>query len=160
MDSDRFDHYLSDAGQNHFKLLVVPEEGTNKDEIIEFLKGKDWRLYNITQELLVILERIPKEKRRLRGPIELEKWLRSLDGDRFVFDKIELLFSPETGKIDPIRMIKYFSRDHHSVMFFPGRVRGKQAEYSLEGKEDHMIMDVSEVLCYSEDKERKSFNES
>lgn len=156
MDTNRFDDYLSDAIQNHFKLLVVPEEGVNKEEIITFLKERGWQFYNLTQELLVILDKIPEEKKRLRGSIELEKWLRSLEGDKFVFDNIELLFSPEIGKIDPIRMIKYFSRDHSAVMFFPGRVRGKQAEYSIEGKDDYMIMDVSEVLCYSEDKEKES----
>lgn len=150
MNTSLFDSFLDDARQNHFKLLIIPEEEINKEEVKDFLKERGWKLYNLTQELLAILEKIPKEKRRLRASIEFEKWLHELDGSKFLFDNIELLFSPEIGKIDPIRMLKYFSRDHTSVMFFPGKVRGKQAEYSIEGKEDYMIMDVSEVLCYSE----------
>jgi hypothetical protein len=150
LNTSLFDSFLDDARQNHFKLLIIPEEEINKEEVKDFLKERGWKLYNLTQELLAILEKIPKEKRRLRASIEFEKWLHELDGSKFLFDNIELLFSPEIGKIDPIRMLKYFSRDHTSVMFFPGKVRGKQAEYSIEGKEDYMIMDVSEVLCYSE----------
>ncbi len=152
MDQKRFDDYLSEAAQNHFKLLVVPEEGIEKEEIVDLLKAKGWQLFNVTKELLAILERIPKEKRRLRGSMELEKWLHNLKGDKFLFDNVDLLFSPELGKIDPIRMFKYFSRDNKAVLFFPGRIKGRQAEYSLEGKPDHIAMDVSEVLCYSEER--------
>ena len=151
MDPNRFDEYLSEAAQNHFKLLVVPEEGIDKEEIITFLQARDWEMYSVTKEFLRILEKIPKEKRRLRGSMELKKWLYNLKKDKFLFDNIDVLFSPELGKIDPIRMFKYFSRDRRSVLFFPGRIRGRRAEYSLEGKPDHMVMDVSEVLCYLEE---------
>lgn len=152
MDKSRFNEYLSEAAQNHFKLLVVPEEGMDKEEIIGFLQARGWQIYSVTKEFLRILEKIPKEKRRLRGSIELKKWLYKLKGDKFLFDNIDVLFSPELGKIDPIRMFKYFSRDCKSVLLFPGRIKGRQAEYSLEGKPDHMVMDVSEVLCYLEEK--------
>lgn len=150
---NRFGEYLSEAAQNHFKLLVVPEEGIDKEEIIAFLDGRGWRKYSITKQFLSILEKIPKEKRRLRGSIELDKWLHNLRGQKFLFDDIDILFSPELGKIDPIRMFKYFSRDRRVVLFFSGRIRGRRAEYSIEGKPDHIVMDVSEVLCYA--KERK-----
>jgi hypothetical protein len=145
--------HLSELGYNHFKLLVVPEEMVDKERVAAFLAAKGWHSYNVTKAAVQILDKIPKEKRRLRGPIELEKWLSRLKGDKFVFDNIDVLFSPELGKIDPIRMFKYFSREHESIVFFPGRIRGAQAEYSLEGKPDHIVMDVSEVLCYSERKE-------
>ena len=152
MDPNKFDEYLLEAAQNHFKLLVVPEEGIDKEEIIAFLQARGWQMYSVTKEFLCILEKIPKDKRRLRGSIELKKWLYNLKRDKFLFDNIDVLFSPELGKIDPIRMFKYFSRDRKSVLFFPGRIRGHRAEYSLEGKPDHMVMDVSEVLCYVEDR--------
>jgi len=150
--------YLSEVGHNHFKLLVVPEEAVDKDRVTALLVAKGWHLYNVTKESVQVLEKIPKEKRRLRGPIELERWLSNLKGDKFLFDNIDVLFSPELGKIDPIRMFKYFSREHESILFFPGRIRGAQAEYSLEGKPDHIVMDVSEVLCYVERKEEAKQN--
>ena len=151
MNLNRFDEYLSEAEQNHFKLLVVPEEGVDKEEIIASLQARGWHVYSVTKEFLRIVENIPKKKRRLRGSIEFKNWLYNLKKDKFLFDHIDVLFSPDLGKIDPIRMFKYFSRDHRSVLFFPGRIRGRQAEYSLEGKPDHMIMDISEVLCYEEE---------
>lgn len=153
MSESTLESYLSEVGYNHFKLLVVPEEAVDKDRVTTFLVARGWHVYNVTKESVQVLEKIPKEKRRLRGPIELERWLSNLKGDRFLFDNIDVLFSPELGKIDPIRMFKYFSREHESILFFPGRIRGAQAEYSLEGKPDHIVMDVSEVLCYVERKE-------
>lgn len=154
VDSNRLDAYLSEAEQNHFKLLVIPGEGADKEEIIAFLKARGWQEYNVTKEFLRVLMDIPKEKRRIRGPIELEKWLCNLKGDKFIFDNVDMLFCPELGKIDPIRMFKYFSRDHRSVLFFSGRIRGPRAEYSLEGKPEHSVMDVSEVLCYAEERKK------
>ena len=155
---DKLAAYLSEAEQNHFKLLIVPESAINKEKMIAFLKTKEWQEFNVTKEFLDILKDIPKEKMRLRGSIELEKWLQNLKGDKFIFYNIDMLFSPELGKIDPIRLFKYFSRNHRSVLFFPGRIRGSRAEYSLEGKPDHMVMDVSEVLCYTEERKESERN--
>ncbi len=144
---DKLEVHLSEAEQNHFKLLVIPSEIVDEEETITFLKSKGWSVYNVTKEFLRILETVPKDKWRMRGSIELEKWLSSLPGDKFVFHRVDMLFSPELGKVDPIRTFKYFSRGRRSVLLFPGRIKGQRAEYSIEGKPDHMVMDVSEVLC-------------
>jgi hypothetical protein len=142
--------YLDEAEKNYFKLLVIPENIKEKDAILRFLQSNGWASVDIASEVLKVAETVPEEKKRLRIPMELEKWLSNLKTDKCIFENIAILFSPELGKIDPIRLIKYaFSREKRAVVIFPGRIHGEKAEYSLEGKKDHMIMDVSEVVCYT-----------
>lgn len=142
--------YLDVANKNYFKLLVIPDDVKEKSEIVAFLKKDGWNNIDVTKEVLRIVEGVPEDKKRLRVAMELEKWLNNLKADKCIFENISILFSPELGKIDPIRLIKYgFARERRAVIMFPGHIRGDKAEYSLEGKEDHMIMDVSEVVCYS-----------
>jgi hypothetical protein len=142
--------YLDAADKNYFKLLVIPEDASEKSEIVGFLRKNGWNSVDVTKEVLRIAEGIPDDKKRLRVPMELEKWLNNLSLDKVIFENISILFSPELGKIDPIRLLKYgFARDRRAVVIFPGHIKGDKAEYSLEGKKDHMMMDVSEVVCYS-----------
>ncbi|WNZ30023.1 MAG: BREX-3 system P-loop-containing protein BrxF [Candidatus Bathyarchaeota archaeon] len=142
--------YLDAVNKNYFKLLVIPDDVKEKSEIIAFLKKSGWTSIDVTNEVLRIAEGVSEEKKRLRVPMELEKWLNNIVTDKCIFENISILFSPELGKIDPIRLFKYgYARERNAIVIFPGRIRGDKAEYSLEGKEDHMIMDVSEVVCYS-----------
>jgi hypothetical protein len=140
--------YLNVAADNHFKLLIVPEECQERDQILRTLQANGWRRFDVTKEVLKIAANIPKEKRLIRLSLELKAWLNNLQGDKFLFANIGILFSPELGKIDPIRLFKYFSRGRQSVLLFPGRISGQKAEFSQEGKPDYMTMDVSEVVCY------------
>jgi hypothetical protein len=141
--------YLDEAENNYFKLLVIPEDCKEKNDIIRFLEDQGWKRLDITKEVFRIEKDIPRDKEKLRTSIELENWLSNLSGDKYIFENIEILFSPELGKIDPIRLFKYrFCRERIAILIFPGRIKGEKAEYSLEGREDHMIMDVSEVICY------------
>lgn len=141
--------YLDEAENNYFKLLVIPEDSRERDDIVKFLESRGWSRLDVAKEVFRIAKTIPEDKKRLRMSIELEKWLGSLSGDRYIFENISVLFSPELGKIDPIRLFKYrFSRERRAVLIFPGRIKGEKAEYSLEGRPDHMTMDVSEVICY------------
>lgn len=147
---EELEEYLQEAEQNYFKLLVIPSEPAGEKGIIDFLESRGWSPYDMTREFLRILDSIPRDKWQLRGSIELDRWLSNLPGEKSVFHSVDLLFSPELGKIDPVRTLKYFSRGRRSVLLFPGRINGQRAEFSIEGKPDYMVMDVSEVLCVRE----------
>jgi len=53
-------------------------------------------------------------------------------------DNVELLFSPELGKINPVDTFKRISRQRPVVLALPARRQGAHAEYSLLGREDYM----------------------
>jgi len=59
-------------------------------------------------------------------------------------DNIELLFSPEVGRLNPIHMFKKVSRERVVVLSVPCRlITGTRAEYSQPGRQDHMSLDLS-----------------
>ena len=62
----------------------------------------------------------------------------SPDGRPLLVDNVELLFSPEVGKLNPIDTFKRISRQRPVVLALPARRHGAYAEYSLLGCEDHM----------------------
>lgn len=76
----------------------------------------------------------------------------SPDGRPLLVDNVELLFSPELGKINPIDTFKRMSRQRPLVLALPARRQGAYAEYSLLGREDymripledHIIMDMAQ----------------
>lgn len=59
-------------------------------------------------------------------------------------DNVELLFSPELGKINPVDTFKRISRQRQVVLALPARRHGAYAEYSTLGREDHMRMPLEE----------------
>jgi hypothetical protein len=65
-------------------------------------------------------------------------------------DNIELLFSPEVGRLNPIDLFKRVSRERLIVLALPCRLTGQtrphmRAEYSDPGRRDHMNLDLSGV---------------
>jgi len=61
-------------------------------------------------------------------------------------DNVEILFSPELGKVNPVDTFKRISRQRVVVLAIPARRQGGFAEYSTVGREDHMMMPLSEYI--------------
>ena len=68
----------------------------------------------------------------------------SPDGRPLLIDNVELLFSPELGKINPVDTLKRVSRQRPVVLALPARRQGAYAEYSTVGRDDHMLMPLEE----------------
>ena len=64
----------------------------------------------------------------------------SPNGEILLIDNVEILFSPELGKVNPIDTFKRVSRQRVVVLSLPARRQGNYAEYSNVGREDHMLM--------------------
>lgn len=65
-------------------------------------------------------------------------------GEPLFVDNVELLFSPELGRINPVDTFKRIARQRPVVLALPGRRIGGQIEYSQVGRADYMAMPVSE----------------
>jgi len=62
----------------------------------------------------------------------------SPDGRPLFVDNVELLFSPEVGKINPVDTFKRMSRQRPVVLALPAKRQGNHAVYSAMGREDYM----------------------
>jgi hypothetical protein len=68
----------------------------------------------------------------------------SPDGRPLLVDNVELLFSPELGRVNPVDTFKKVSRQRPVVLALPARRRGGYAEYSILGRQDHMRIPLEE----------------
>lgn len=68
----------------------------------------------------------------------------SPNGEPLLIDNVEILFSPELGKINPVDTFKRISRQRPVVLALPARRVGNHAEYSTIGRADHLQMPLQE----------------
>jgi hypothetical protein len=68
----------------------------------------------------------------------------SPDGRPLLVDNVELIFSPELGRINPVDTFKRVSRQRPVVLALPARRQGMHAEYSTLGRADHMLMPLED----------------
>ncbi|MCL4298470.1 MAG: BREX-3 system P-loop-containing protein BrxF [Anaerolineae bacterium] len=64
-----------------------------------------------------------------------------------LIDNIEILFSPELAKLNPIDTFKRMSRQRPIVLALPARRAGNYAEYSTLGQADYLKMPLDEFTC-------------
>lgn len=68
----------------------------------------------------------------------------SPDARPLLVDNVELLFSPELGRINPVDTFKRVSRQRPVVLALPARRQGMHAEYSALGRADQMLMPLED----------------
>jgi hypothetical protein len=68
----------------------------------------------------------------------------SPDRRPLLVDNVEVLFSPELGRVNPVDTFKRISRQRPVVLALPARRQGTCAEYSALGREDHMRMPLED----------------
>ena len=61
-------------------------------------------------------------------------------------DNLEILFSPELGKINPIDTFKRIARERPVVIALPAYRQGSSAIYSSSGHEDYVVMPLEEYI--------------
>jgi hypothetical protein len=64
-----------------------------------------------------------------------------------LIDNVELLFSPELGRLNPIDTFKRISRERPVIVAIPARRVGNTAEYSTLGQADHFKMPLEKFAC-------------
>jgi hypothetical protein len=77
----------------------------------------------------------------------------SPNGEVLLVDNIELLFSPELGKINPVDTFKRVSRQRPVVIALPAYRQGKLAIYSTPDHQDYFPIHLEEYITVDLDKE-------
>ena len=130
---------------NHYKLLVIVDNNRQHDKIIDLLEKEGWVAYDVTDNLLKMIEDVPPEKVKLRIRDQIKKWIKNLP-DKIILYNTSILFSPELGKLNPVGAFKYKARDREIIVFVEGHASGNRIQYSTYGRDDHTEMDVSELI--------------
>ena len=135
------------AEQEYHKLVLV---------VGDFSSGKTRLVRGVCQDLGGICVNVNLELTRQLLTIDARTYdtkasglLKDLcdsqepEGPLFL-DNIELLFSPEVGRLNPIDLFKKVSRDRVIVLSLPCRMTSRtRGEYSQPGRPDHRRLDLS-----------------
>jgi hypothetical protein len=126
-------------------MLIIVDNNHQHDKIISALKEEGWKSYDVNENILKIIENIPENKVKVRIGNKIKEWSNNLP-DKVILYNTNILYSPELGKLNPVGAFKYRSRDRECIVILEGSVSGNRIQYSEYGKEDHVEMDVSELI--------------
>lgn len=141
------DTLIRENGTNHYKLLTIVGNNQSKiDKIVNCLKNKGWEIYDVEEKVLELTKAMPEDNIRLRIGTELKKWIKNL-GNRIVLVNSNILYSEQMDKIGPFSAFKYSMRgDKEGILFLDAKLSGNRAVYSLPGRSDYNVRELSDVL--------------
>lgn len=137
--------YLEQNRTNHYKMLVIVDNNKQHDKIINLLQDQGWSSFDVNENILEIIEKIREDKIKFRIGKEIKIWFNKLP-DKIILYNNNILYSPELGKINPVGAFKYRSREKECIVILEGSLSENRIQYSEYGKDDHVEMDVSELI--------------
>ncbi len=142
---------LEQNRDNYYKMLVIIDNARQYEMITEVLQPQGWQAFNVTDQILELMEGIPERERRLRIGRIIKEWFWELP-DKVILYDTNILYSPELGRLNPIGAFKYKSREKEIIVIVNGQIYGERIRYSEPGRDDYNEMDVSELIhCRLED---------
>ena len=137
------------SGDRHKLLILLGEHGSGKTALLKNVAQEMNGTYlNLNLELTERLLALPR--RRYNDGVTVHRLIDELceelspDGRPLMVDNVEVLFSPELGRVNPIDTFKRISRQRPILLALPARRRGNVAEYSTIEHQDHMTMPVED----------------
>jgi len=133
---------------NHYKLLaLIGDSPAKENKIIDYLENRNWKLCNVEELVLEAIENVPEDMRDTMLASEIKEKLLPF-GDKIVLTNIDILYSPEVHKIQPISFFSYYARGSTEIIMFlrKARLRENKAIYSFPNKDDHREMDLSKII--------------
>jgi hypothetical protein len=140
--------YTLGEQEYHKLVLLVGDFFSGKTRLIrEVCDDLNGEYLNVNLELTRRLLTIDAGTYDTKASDLLKALCDSRDSGHTLFlDNIELLFSPEVGRLNPVDLFKKISRDRVVVLSLPCRMTSRtRAEYSQPGRPDHMSLDLSGV---------------
>ena len=143
----------------HKLVILLGGFGTGKTALLKDLAQKAGAEYvNLNLHLTDRLLSLPRREYDdgVRGHRIIDELCDELShGGRPLFiDSVELLFSPELGKVNPVDTFKRISRQRPVVLSLPARRRGAHAEYSTVGRLDHMRIPLEDYTVIEIEEKR------
>jgi hypothetical protein len=139
------------AEDRHGLVILMGDFGSGKTSLLKDVAAEINAAYlNLNLQLTDKLLAIPRSQHAdgVTTPqlIDIISGEASSDKRPLLVDNLEILFSPELGKINPIDTFKRISRQRVVVIALPARRQGSMAVYSTVGKEDYMSMPLEDFV--------------
>ncbi|MCB0191462.1 MAG: BREX-3 system P-loop-containing protein BrxF [Anaerolineae bacterium] len=139
------------SADRHKLVILLGQFGIGKTGILRDVATEiDGKYVNLNLELTERLLTLPR--RKYDDGVTAHKLIDELcdelspDHEPLLIDNIEILFSPELGKLNPIDTFKRISRQRPVVLALPARRVGNHAEYATIGQADHLKMSLAEFV--------------
>lgn len=140
----------------HKLVLLIGDFGSGKTQILKELAAEleaEYLNLVLTDRLLTHPRRDYKDGVTVHRLIDEICDEQSPDGRILLVDNVEMLFSPDLGKINPVETFKRMSRQRPVILALPMRRQGDTIEYSTLDRADHMsipletypVIDMSEA---------------
>lgn len=139
------------AADRHKLVILLGDFGAGKTSILKDVASEVSGEYvNLNLHLTERLLTLPRSRYKDGVTVHrlIDELCDELSPDRrpLLVDNVEILFSPELGKINPIDTFKRMSRQRPVVLALPARRRGAHAEYSLLGRQDYMRIPLEDYV--------------
>jgi hypothetical protein len=139
------------ATDRHRLVILLGEFGSGKTSLLKDVADEIGGTYiNLNLLLTDKLIAIPRSQHAdgvtVQQVIDAICESASPDGRPLFVDNLEILFSPELGKVNPIDTFKRISRQRVVVLGLPARRQGISAVYSMVGREDYMSIPLEDYI--------------
>ncbi|HOU00694.1 MAG TPA: BREX-3 system P-loop-containing protein BrxF [Anaerolineaceae bacterium] len=140
---DKLKEALRIVVHNRHKLVILLGDfGSGKTALLKQLAAELPAEYvnlnlELTERLLTRPRRDYADGVTAHALIDMLCDERSPDGRTLLIDNVEILLSPELGKLNPVDTFKRVARQRSVVLALPGQRHGETAEYSVMGREDY-----------------------
>lgn len=156
MTADSFVKKLAQAVQSashdrHKLILVLGTFGSGKTQLLQTTSEAIEGAYvNLNLALTNRLRQLPRSRYAdgVTVHTEIDKLCeeQSQHGRPLFIDNVELLFSPELGKVNPVDTFKRIARQRPVVLALPARRDGSFAEYATVGRADYLRMEIGDYI--------------
>lgn len=137
------------SGDRHKLVLLLGDFGSGKTALLRSIASLLDGVY-VNLNLSITERLLARPRSAYADGVTVPRMIDELcdelspDGRPLLVDNVELLFSPELGRINPVDTFKRISRQRPVVLALPARRQGMHAEYSALGRADHMLMPLEE----------------
>ena len=141
------------SADRHKMVLLLGDHGAGKTALLKSVAPAVAGTYlNLNLELTERLLALPRSSHddgvTVNALIDELCDELSPDGRPIMVDNVEILFSPELGRVNPIDTFKRMSRKRPILLALPARKRGNVAEYSTIEHQDHMTMPLEDYAVF------------
>lgn len=139
------------AHDRHKLILVLGNFGAGKTQLLQTASAATEGAYlNLNLTLTERLRHLSRSRYNdgVTVHAEIDRLCDELSqhGRPLFVDNVELLFSPELGKVNPVDTFKRIARQRPVVLALPARRDGSYAEYSTIGRADYLRMEIGDYI--------------
>jgi hypothetical protein len=140
------------SGDRHKLVILIGDFGSGKTVVLKDVAAEmsSSKYLNLNMELSERLLAEPQDK--YQDGVTVHRLIDEIcdelspKGEPLFVDNVELLFSTELGKINPVDTFKRMSRQRPVVLALPVRRSGNSIEYSQFDRNDYMSIPIEDYI--------------